>query len=129
MTTAVSTLIEEDALEQIDDLGAHPTPNSHDNQEWKIHIVAGIHRSGSPWGQAFAVTSSNRQLIEFPPFLSLLYPSTHAMATTSEANALGYNLDVDYVVRYSFGNVGECSERPASVGRVLKLPCRSVAID
>lgn len=33
------------------------------------------------------------------------------MATTSEANALGYNLDVDYVVRYSFGDVGECSQR------------------
>lgn len=34
------------------------------------------------------------------------------MATTSEANALGYNLDVDYVVRYSFGNVGEYSGVP-----------------
>lgn len=29
------------------------------------------------------------------------------MATATEANALGYNLDVDYVVRYSFGDVGE----------------------
>jgi hypothetical protein len=29
------------------------------------------------------------------------------MATTSEANALGYNLQVDYVVCYSFGDVGE----------------------
>jgi hypothetical protein len=30
------------------------------------------------------------------------------MATNSEANALGYNLKVDYVVCYSFANVGEC---------------------
>lgn len=51
------------------------------------------------------------------------------MATNFEANALGYNLDVDYVVRYSFANVGEYSGRPASVGTVLKLLCRSVAID
>jgi hypothetical protein len=29
------------------------------------------------------------------------------MATTTEANAFGYNLDVDYVIRYSFGDVGE----------------------
>lgn len=30
------------------------------------------------------------------------------MSTTSEANALGYNLQVDYVVCYSFANVGQC---------------------
>jgi len=29
------------------------------------------------------------------------------MATATEANALGYNLNVDYVIRYSFGDVGE----------------------
>lgn len=29
------------------------------------------------------------------------------MATTSEANALGYNLDVDFVVCYSFNGVGK----------------------
>ncbi|KAJ5198669.1 uncharacterized protein N7498_007786 [Penicillium cinerascens] len=29
------------------------------------------------------------------------------MATATEANALGYNLDVDYVVRYSFGDVDQ----------------------
>lgn len=44
------------------------------------------------------------------------------MATTSEANALGYNLDVDYVVRYSFGDVGECLGSPTLVGTVLTPP-------
>lgn len=38
------------------------------------------------------------------------------MATTSEANALGYNLDVDYVVRYSFGDVGKSLHHRGCVG-------------
>ncbi|KAJ5085004.1 hypothetical protein N7532_009775 [Penicillium argentinense] len=39
------------------------------------------------------------------------------MATTSEANALGYNLQVDYVVCYSFGDVG----RSQAVEQLEKL--------
>ncbi|CAI7664940.1 unnamed protein product [Penicillium pancosmium] len=39
------------------------------------------------------------------------------MATNSEANALGYNLQVDYVVCYSFGNVG----RSQAVQQLEKL--------
>ena len=31
-----------------------------------------------------------------------------ATATASEAKALGYNLQVDYVIHYSFGNGGKC---------------------
>lgn len=29
------------------------------------------------------------------------------MATATEEKALGYNLQVDYVIHYSFGDVGE----------------------
>lgn len=50
------------------------------------------------------------------------------MATATEANALGYNLDVDYVVRYSFGDVGELIPgvcRPIGA----KWPCRSITSD
>lgn len=34
---------------------------------------------------------------------------TPAMATATEANALGYNLKVDYVIHYSFGDSGTLS--------------------
>lgn len=29
------------------------------------------------------------------------------MATATEEHALGYNLQVDYVIHYSFGDIGE----------------------
>lgn len=45
---------------------------TYKNQESKIHINSSCDSHwdpGSPWGQAFVVTSFNRQLIKFPPFL------------------------------------------------------------
>jgi hypothetical protein len=36
------------------------------------------------------------------------------MATATEANALGYNLKVDYVIHYSFGDSGELSAAAAT---------------
>lgn len=60
------------------------------------------------WGQAFPVTSLNRPIgLELHSAFFSFPSTTSAMATATEANALGYNLDVDYVVRYSFGDVGE----------------------
>ena len=54
-----------------------------------------------------------------------------ATATASEAKALGYNLQVDYVIHYSFGNGGKCRTVAGvgnwGIGAVLRVPTRPTA--